>query len=160
MRRPLINTNTNQKINVSMSSSKTSANTVELTSVALDKRLRQKRSKEYINGVAKLDAGGVNCSHNDIEELKQTIQNEFPDLSPAQYLIGIISKCYLGAPYVVHTLDLNLDIVKHYEKGESLPASMDRGQSLALHPRYAFIEVYNDSLRAVSENGDVAVIKG
>ncbi|TWT27744.1 hypothetical protein [Planomicrobium sp. CPCC 101110] len=160
MRRPLINTNTSQKINVSISPSKVSSNKVELTGLALDKRLRQKRSKEYINGITKLDAGGVICSHSDIEELKQTIQNEFPDLSPSQYLIGIISKCYLGKPYVVHTLDLNLDIVKHYEKGESLPASMDRGKGLALHPRYEFIEVYNDSLRAVSENGDVAVIKG
>lgn len=160
MRRPIINTNINQKVNLNVSTQQVSQNTVELNGMALDKRLRQKRSVSYINSVTKLDAGGVVCSHAKIDELKQAIQNEFPDLNPYQYPIGIIARCYLGNPYEVHTLDIKLDIVEHFKKGDSLPLLMDRGKGLALHPGYEFIEVYNDTLRAVTKNGDVAVIQG
>lgn len=127
---------------------------------ALDKRLRQKRSSTYIDALTKLDAGGVTCIQHDIEALKQAIQAEFTDLEPYQWPLGIISKCYLGAPYEVHTLDTSLDIIEHYKRGERLPSLMERARSIALHPTYAFIEIYSDTLRAVSENGDVAVIKG
>ena len=109
--------------------------------------------------MTKLDAGGVICNHAQIDELKQAIQNEFPELNPYQYPIGIIAKCYLGNPYEVHTLDIKLDIIQHYKKGEAVPI-LDRGRSLALHPSYEFIEVYNDTLRAVTKSGDVAVIQG
>lgn len=159
MRRPLIKTNVNQKTNFGVTANQTSRTTVELTGLALDKRLRQKRSPSYVNSLTKLDAGGVMCSNAQIDELKQAIQNEFPDLNPYQYPIGIIAKCYLGNPYEVHTLDIKLDIIHHYKRGEAVPI-LDRGRALALHPSYEFIEVYNDTLRAVTKNGDVAVIQG
>ncbi|AIE61472.1 hypothetical protein [Bacillus methanolicus] len=160
MRRPIIHTNVNQKVDLSVTPSQVSRTTVELTGLALEKRLRQKRSEAYVNAITKLDAGGVTCSHAQIEELKQAIQSEFPELTPYQYPIGIIAKCYLGNPYEVHTLDVKLDIVQHYKRGEALPPQMDRARSIALHPGYAFIEVYSDTLRAVTKNGDVAVIQG
>lgn len=160
MRRPILNTNVSTKVNVSFDPSIKSRTTVELSGMALEKRLRKKRSVEYVNSIKKLDAGGVTCSHAQVEELKQAIQSEFPELTPYQYPIGIIAKCYLGSPYEVHTLDIKLDIVQHYKKGEALPLLMDRGRSLALHPSYEFIEIFNDSLHAVTLNGDVAIIKG
>ncbi|WP_316569120.1 hypothetical protein [Neobacillus sp. YIM B06451] len=160
MRRPILNTNVNQKVNLSVEPQQVSRTTVVLEGMALEKRLRQKRSTAYISKLTKLDAGGVTCSHAKIEELKNAIQAEFPDLNPYQYPLGIISKCYLGDPYEVHTLDIKLDIVQHYKKGDGLPNQLDRGRGLALHPGYEFIEVYNDTLRAVTLNGDVAVIKG
>ena len=150
----------NQQVNLKVSNVQVSRTTVELKGMELDKRLRKKRSGEYVNAIKKLDAGGVTCNHASIEELKQAIQNEFPELTPYQYPIGIIAKCYLGNPYEVHTLDVKLDIVEHYKKGEVLPDSMDRGRSLAMHPSYDFIEIYNDSLRAITLSGDVSVIKG
>ena len=159
MRRPLINTNVKQKTNLSVTPQQISRTTVELTGLALDKRLRQKRSYSYVNSLTKLDAGGVTCNHVQIDELKQAIQNEFPELNPYQYPIGIIAKCYLGNPYEVHTLDIKLDIIQHYKKDEAVPI-LDRGRSLALHPSYEFIEVYNDTLRAVTKSGDVVVIQG
>ncbi|MFJ8518691.1 hypothetical protein [Lysinibacillus xylanilyticus] len=160
MRRPIINMNVDKKVNVTVSPKQVSRTTVELTGMALDKRLRQKRSQAYVDCVAKLDACGVTSSQAQINDLIQAIQNEFPDLTPYQYPIGIIAKCYLGEPYEVHILDVKLDIVEHYKKGEMLPSQMDRGRGIALHPNYVFIEVYNDTLRAVTTNGDVSVIQG
>lgn len=152
--------NVDKKVNVAVSPEQVSRTKVELTGMALDKRLRQKRSQVYMDCLAKLDAGGVTCSQVQMDELIQAIQNEFPDLTPSQYPIGIIAKCYLGDPYEVHTLDITLDIVEHYKKGEILPSQMDRGRGIALHPNYMLIEIYNDALRAVTMNGDVAVIQG
>jgi hypothetical protein len=158
MRRPLINTN--QKTNVSVTPSHVNRSKVELSGPALEKRLRQKRSLDYVHAIKKLDAGGVKCSHANMEELLQAIRNEFPELEPYQYPVGIIAKCFLGPPYEVHTLDIKLDIIQHYKKGEVLPEQLNRGKSLALHPSYEFVEVFSDTLRAVTKNGDVAVIKG
>lgn len=150
----------NKQVQVNVESKQKVGTTVALTEMELNKRLRQKRSSAYIDAVTKLDAGGVTCSKAKIEELKQAIHKEFPDVPPFQYPIGIISKCYLGDPYEVHTLDITLDIVEHFKVGQALPAQMDRGRGIALHPSYEFIEIYNDMLRAVNRNGDVAVIQG
>lgn len=157
-RRPILNTNTETKLNVSHNVQ--SRTNVQYNGIELEKRLRQKRSTSYVEAMTKLDAGGVQTNTVKIEELIETIKNEFPDLHPIQFPIGIISKCYLGAPYEVHTLDVTLDIIEHYKKGEPLPAGMDRARSIALHPSYAFIEVYTDTLCAVNKNGEVSIIKG
>jgi len=160
MRRPILNMNVDKKVNVTVSPKQVSRTTVELTGMEIDKCLRQKRSQAYVECIAKLDAGGGTCCQAQMDELIKAIQNEFPDLTPYQYPIGIISKCYLGEPYEVHILDVKLDIVEHYKKGETLPSQMDRGRGIALHPNYVFIEIYNDTLRAITKNGDVAVIQG
>ncbi|UTR12031.1 hypothetical protein MM300_06995 [Evansella sp. LMS18] len=159
-RRPLLNTQTNSKVNVKVDSSVETRTMVEYTGLSLDKRLRQKRSHTYVEAMAKLDAGGVQCKHGEVAQLIQEIKNEFPDLQPYQFPIGIIAKCYLGNEYDVHTLDTKLDIIRHYKKGEGVPTELARGKSLALHPGYEFIEVYTDTLRAVNLRGDVSIIKG
>ena len=46
----------------------------------------------------------------------------------------------------------------NYKQGESLPEYMEKARGLALHGNYAFIEVYENACRAVSEDGSVAVI--
>jgi hypothetical protein len=38
-----------------------------------------------------------------------------------------------------------------------MPPLFERARALALHPSYAFVEVYSDVLRAVSVDGSVAV---
>ncbi|ANU17898.1 hypothetical protein BBI11_13030 [Planococcus maritimus] len=160
MKRSIIHPSVKPKAPHSLSVEKTVTRTQQLTGVALDKRLRQKRSAAFISAMTQLDAGGMTSSQTKIDELKQTIQNEFPELSPSQLLVGIVAKCFLGNPYVVHTLDLDLDVVEHFQKGAPLPGSLERARSLAQHPGYEFVEVYTDELRAVSANGTVAVIKG
>lgn len=159
MRRPILipNAAISKSLNISLTSSSTK---IKLSGLELEKRLRKKRSSAYMSAFKKLDAGGVTCSHAQIEELKNVIQSEFPDLEPSQYPIGILGRCYLGNPYEVHSLDVSLDIIQHYKKREPLPSLMEKGRSLALHPSYDFIEIYSESLRAISINGDVSIIKG
>jgi hypothetical protein len=73
--------------------------------------------------------------------------------------LGVVSRCYLGAPYIVHMCDLGGNIVEHYESGRAMPSLFERARALALHSSYAFIEVYPDVLRAISANGSVSVIE-
>ncbi|MGG4095449.1 hypothetical protein [Paenibacillus lautus] len=110
--------------------------------------------------MTKLDVGGAVWSREMIDELIQTISNEFPELKPTQLPIGIIAKCHLGDPFETHILDRALEIVEHYKFGQVLPSGMEKGRALALHPSYDYIEVYSDSLCAVSKNGNVSIIKG
>jgi hypothetical protein len=90
--------------------------------------------------------------------LIEAIANEFPELSIEQRPIGIVSQCYLGAPYEVHICDLGGGIIEHFQIYRPMPPLFERGRSLALHPGYAFVEVYPDTLRAVSLDGAVSVI--
>lgn len=129
-----------------------------LKTATLDKHLRKKRSKEYVDAMMKLDAGGGH--HSDIDSICEQIASEFPELEIGGILLGVVSKCYLGKPYEVHTLDISMTIIQHYKTGESLPPELEKARSLANNPSYAFIEVYTDRCCAVDSRGNVSVIMG
>ncbi|MED1951749.1 hypothetical protein [Brevibacillus centrosporus] len=159
MPRPIITTNAQVRASIELGTKMTTRTTVELEGLALEKRLRQIRSVTYTGAMTKLDAHGAVCDHRTIRNLIDAIENELPELHPHQWPIGIIAKCYLGAPYEVHTLDVKLEIVEHFKKGEALPKGMERARSLAIHPGYEFIEVYPNSICAIAKNGSVSVIR-
>ena len=94
--------------------------------------LRKKRSKEYMEALHKLDAGGHVHNQNKVNDIIRTIQEEFPEVQLGGVLLGYVSICYLGKPYEVHTLDLTGGIIEHYK----------------------------DCCRAVSASGYVSVIPG
>ena len=75
--------------------------------VNLQRLLRKKRSKKYMEILQTLDAGGHVQNQEKVNELIEAIRQEFPEveLIKAGLLIGIVSKCYLGRPYEVHILD-------------------------------------------------------
>ena len=50
--------------------------------------------------------------------------------------------------------------MQHYQRHEPLPPQLERARALALHPSYAFVEVYPTWLRAVRNDGDVTVVPG
>lgn len=120
--------------------------------------LRRPRSREYCDALRRLDAGGAHLSPELLDKLMKIIEEEFPEIAIRGTLIGIVSRCYLGDPYEVHTLDISGNIIEHYKQGEPLPEYMEKARGLALHGNYAFIEVYENACRAVSEDGSVAVI--
>lgn len=130
----------------------------QLDGAALQARLRQKRSSAYVEAVTKLDAGGHVHNPAATQALIDAIRQELPDVSVDALPFGIVSRCYLGAPYEVHTLDCGGNIIQHYKTHEGLPAPLERARSLALHPGYAFIEVYGTRLIAVSTSGQTALI--
>ena len=120
--------------------------------------LRRPRSREYCEALRRLDAGGAHLSPELLDKFMKIIEEEFPEIAIRGTLIGIVSRCYLGDPYEVHTLDLTGDIIEHYKRGESLPEYMEKARGLALHGNYAFVEVYENACRAISEDGSLAVI--
>jgi hypothetical protein len=68
--------------------------------------------------------------------------------------LGIVSKCYLGHPYEVHTLDLSgSQIIKHYKTNETMEARFENARTVAKHNAYAMIEVYIDKIIIIREDG-------
>lgn len=126
--------------------------------VKLDRLLRQPRSKAYMYALHQLDAGGHVHNQSKVDAIINAIVNEFPEVELAGVMIGYVSLCYLGKPYEVHTLDMNGGIIEHFKAGQPLPGGMEKARSIAMRGGYAFIEVYTDCCRAISNNGSVSVI--
>ena len=137
-----------------------SKQTQQMDKMKLDRMLRKSRSKEYMNAIHKLDAGGHVHNQRKVNEIIDAIRSEFPDLEISGIMLGIVSICYLGEPYEVHTLDITGQIIEHYKRGHILPGGLEKARSIAMRGGYEFIEVYVDCCRAVSANGSVAVISG
>ena len=126
----------------------------------LDRLLRKQRSKEYMEAIHSLDAGGHVHNHNKVDEIINIIKSEFPDVDMEKLLLGCVAVCYLGRPYEVHTLDTMSGIIDHYKTGQPLPGRLEMARGLVLRGGYEFVEVYVDCCRAVSANGVVSVIPG
>ncbi|MBP0639120.1 hypothetical protein [Cupriavidus sp. AcVe19-6a] len=134
--------------------------TVGVSGAKLESRLRAKRSSAYIQAIRHLDAGGHTHDRQAVESFVAAIRQEMPDISIDECPVGIVSKCYLGEPYEVHTLDRLGNIIHHYKRFESLPPLLARGRALAACGQYAFIEIYIDKLIAVADSGDVSIVRG
>ena len=132
--------------------------TQQMDKMKLDRLLRQPRSKQYMDALHKLDAGGHVHNRNKVNSIIDAIKQEFPEVEIAGILLGYVSKCYLGNPYEVHTLDIGGGIIEHFKVGQNLPNGMEKARSVAIRGGYDFIEVYVDCCRAVSSNGNVSVI--
>ncbi len=125
----------------------------------LDRILRKKRSKEYMDALHGLDAGGHVQNQQKVNEIIDIIKKEFPEVEISKNLLGYVSICYLGMPYEVHTLDMSGQIITHFKCGQPLPNGMEKARGIALRGGYAFIEVYTDCCRAVNASGMVSVIR-
>jgi hypothetical protein len=134
--------------------------TQQMDKMKLDRLLRKTRSKEYMQALHTLDAGGHVHNQHKVNEIIDTIRNEFPDLEISGIMLGIVSTCYLGKPYEVHTLDITGQIIEHYKSGQVLPGGLEKARSIAMRGGYDFIEVYVDCCRAISSSGAVSVISG
>lgn len=125
----------------------------------VDRLLRKPRSKQYMEIMRSLDAGGHVHNQKQMEEIISAIRAEFPEVEISGVLLGIVSRCYLGDNYEVHSLDVTGGIIEHYRQGQQMPGGMEKARSIAIHGGYEFIEIYVDCCRAISLNGNVSVIK-
>ena len=116
----------------------------QMDKMKLDRLLRKTRSKEYMDALHKLDAGGHVHNQHKVNEIIDAIRNEFPEVEISGVLLGFVSICYLGKPYEVHTLDMTGQIIEHYKSGQTLPGGLEKARSIALRGGYDFIEVYVD----------------
>lgn len=132
--------------------------TQHIDKMKLDRLLRKPRSKSYMDALHKLDAGGHTHNRDKVNEIIDAIRGEFPEIEINGILLGYVSKCYLGDPYEVHTLDVTESIIEHYKVGQPLPNGLEKARSIAMRGGYDFIEVYVDCCRAVSADGTVSVI--
>ena len=159
MPKPILNSYQSQKQTQASHIMTSNLKQPQIDKLSLDRLLRKSRSKEYMDAIHQLDAGGHVHNKKEVNEIINTIKSEFPDVDINGILLGFVAKCYLGAPYEAHTLDLVGEIIEHYKRGEILPGGLDKAKSIALHGGYDFIEVYTDCCRAISSNGSVSVIK-
>lgn len=158
MARPILGTPQAAKVGTSGAAPATTPRNA-LKGPRLQQRLREKRSTKYVQAVTRLDAGTHHADPTALESLLEAITNEFPELGIEQLPVGIVSQCYLGAPYEVHICDFSGGIIEHFENFRTMPPLYERGRTLAVHPSYLFIEIYADTLRAVSLDGSVSVIE-
>ena len=161
MPRPLLNrTESMQTAKLSLSTAAPAKTESKTDAMQTARLLKKQRSKAYIEAIHKLDAGGHTMNAAEREAILAAIRAEFPEvLDLAGVLIGIVSKCYLGDPYEVHTLTIAGGIIEHYKRGEPLPSGMERARSLAARGGYEFVEVYTDVCRAISSDGSVSVVQ-
>lgn len=129
-----------------------------LTGARLQMRLNARRTKAYVEALARLDAGGHALTPASIAELMSMLAAEFPEVSARDLPLGIAAICRLGSPYEVHTLDVCQSILTHYKLGQVLPSGMEKARNLAIHPSYAFVEIYLNHARAVRPDGTVSTI--
>lgn len=130
-----------------------------LSAVDIESRLREKRSAAYLDLFNKLDSGEKVISKAQTQQLIDAVKAEFPELPDSAMPLGIVAACYLGHPYEVHSIDMERCEIRHYRVSEPLPTMLEQARNIALHPSYAYIEVYKDCLRAIDKHGEVAVVK-
>lgn len=130
----------------------------QIDKMKLDRLLRKTRSKEYMDALHKLDAGGHVHNQRKVNEIIDVIRSEFPEVELSGILLGFVSICYLGKPYEVHTLDMTGEIIEHYKGGQTLLGGLEKARSIALRGGYEFIEVYVDCCRCINSNGSVSVV--
>jgi hypothetical protein len=123
---------------------------------ATGERLRRPRSGRYLDAIRQLDSGGAVVDAARMAAIRDAIGAEFPD-GPASWPLGWVAKCYLGAPYEVHILDLSGQIVRHFKQGEALTGGLERARGLAASGRYATIEVYSDRIVAIAMDGTTSI---
>lgn len=157
LRQPQARTQTNTILSATQNQQQ-KQQTQQMDKMKIDRLLRKTRSKEYMQALHKLDAGGYVHNQHKVNEIIDTIRNEFPDLEISGIMLGIVSICYLGKPYEVHTLDITGQIIEHYQGGQILPGGLEKARSIAMRGGYDFIEVYVDCCRAISFDGSVSVI--
>jgi len=159
MPRPILMNKAKEQEMFDISAKSTIKTNTKIDSLVLEKRLREKRSNEYMDAIGKLDLGRCDQCKKQFNNCVEVIKSEFKDIPETHQLVGLLAKCYLGPPYDVHTVDISGNIMIHYKKHESIPSLMETARSLALHGGYKFIEVYTDLLCAVKADGTVSIVK-
>jgi hypothetical protein len=122
-------------------------------------RLRQPRSKSYLELVSCLDVGSHVADPKTMKELIQAVAQEFSEIEASELPLGFVAPCRLGCPYEVHICDLGGGIIEHYERTRPMPWAFERGRRLALNPSYVMVEVYATCVRAVALDGSISVLE-
>lgn len=117
-----------------------------------------KRTPEYISSIKKIDEGNLTATKG-FSELLNQIKEEFGTPDILDNMKGIVSKCFLGEDFVVHILDITGEnIIQHFRRNESMPVDFEQARSLALHVSYLFVEVYQNKLICIRNDGTAIIV--
>ncbi len=123
------------------------------TGFVSDRDLLKNRSGKYLDLIAGLDSKTLTHTKG-MEELMNAIHEEFGTAELSNLPLGIVSKCFLGHPYEVHTLDLSgRQIIKHYKINETMEADFEKARTVAKHNVYSMVEIYKDKIILIREDG-------
>jgi hypothetical protein len=123
------------------------------TGFSSDRDILKKRSKKYLDLISGLDAKTLTETKG-IGELLKAIKEEFGTTELTSLPLGIVSKCFLGSPYEVHTLSLSGNqIIKHFKTNETMEADFEKARTVAKHNAYALVEIYKDKIILIREDG-------
>jgi hypothetical protein len=121
-----------------------------------DRDVLKKRSKKYLDLISSIDTKTISDTKG-MSDLLNAIQEEFGCAELTSLPLGIISKCFLGHPYEVHTIDLSgSTIVKHYRINEMMQGDFEKARNLAKHNAYALVEIYKDKIVLIREDGSAS----
>jgi hypothetical protein len=74
------------------------------------------------------------------------INEEFEERQVGR-VIGLFSRCNLGAPYVDHRLDVaGSMIIEHYTRDDAPPPPFAPARPMARNDAYLYVEVYDDGV--------------
>lgn len=108
-------------------------------SIARNRRFQ--RSEELLEMVRTLDTA---TDPRMLEAAMERIEEEYEERQVGR-IIGLFSRCYLGAPYVDHRLDMmGTMIIEHYTRAESPPPPYGMARPMARSDSYLYVEVYDD----------------
>lgn len=107
----------------------------------VDRNRRTVRSADLLEAVQRLD---TTIDPATAQAIMQWINDEYESRQGGQ-LVGLFGKCYLGAPYVDHRLDLGGGyILEHFTRDQEPPPAFRAARPFARSDAYVFIEVYGD----------------
>lgn len=134
----------------------------KLNQATVRRTLRKRRSPAYMQALTHMDQLGTVSDTRQLQQLEQAVQAEFGQevlqVPGFPKLLGIIGPCYLGGTFDVHTLDLAMNIVRHYHTNEPLPVDMEKARSLAACRAYCAIEVYSDRCCCIDDYGNATIV--
>lgn len=116
------------------------------------------RSRRYLDAVGRLDAS-TTITAADMDEIIDEIRREFAERWAALPL-GLVSRCYLGAPFEVHTLQPDGGILEHYRVGQALPGPLEAARKHSLSGLYLAVEVYSNRLVCTRTDGTTVTLGG
>lgn len=160
MSRPLILNRPAVKTSLEVKSNTINVSGVNLKSDS-EKLLRLTRSEEYLEKCNALDVNGCELSKASIQVIVDDIKNSFEKLEipVEEFPTSLIAKCYLGADFEVHKLDLQGNILLHYRANQKMDEKCEKARNIAQNPNYKVIEIYDSCLRAIDKKGRVSKIK-
>jgi len=107
----------------------------------LDRNRRVTRTADLVESVQRLD---TTTDPAMAQAILRWIQDEY-DSRQGGVILGLFSRCYLGAPYVDHRLDLSGGLIlEHFTGAETPPGPFQAARPFARSDAYTFIEVYDD----------------